>query len=108
MLEARLDRAQTLKKIMEAIKDLVNEANFDCTSEGISLQAMDTSHVSLVSLNLNKAGFANFRCDHTVSLGITLASMAKVLKCGKDDDALTLRANPDGDVVSFLFESQSK
>ena len=29
-----------LKKITEAMKDLVTEANFDCSSTGISLQAM--------------------------------------------------------------------
>ena len=29
-----------LKKITEAMKDLVTEANFDCTGTGISLQAM--------------------------------------------------------------------
>ena len=29
-----------LKKITEAMKDLVTEANFDCSTTGISLQAM--------------------------------------------------------------------
>lgn len=30
---------------------------------GISLQAMDTSHVALVSLNLSMEGFEHYRCD---------------------------------------------
>ena len=29
-----------LKKLTEAMKDLVTEANFDCSTTGISLQAM--------------------------------------------------------------------
>ena len=29
-----------LKKITESMKDLVTEANFDCSTTGISLQAM--------------------------------------------------------------------
>lgn len=29
---------QILKKLLESIKDLVNEANFDCSSAGMSLQ----------------------------------------------------------------------
>ena len=32
-----------LKKLTEAMKDLVTEANFDCSSTGISLQAMVSS-----------------------------------------------------------------
>jgi hypothetical protein len=34
-----------LKKLVEAIKDLVTDGNFEATETGISLQAMDTSHV---------------------------------------------------------------
>ena len=67
-----------LKKITEAMKDLVTEANFDCSTTGISLQAMDSSHVSLVALLLRADGFDHFRCDRNISLGINLSSMGKV------------------------------
>jgi proliferating cell nuclear antigen PCNA len=52
MFEARLVQGSMLKKVLEAVKDLLNEAIFDCSSTGIALQAMDSSHVSLVSLNM--------------------------------------------------------
>jgi len=39
------------------MKDLVTDANFDCSNTGITLQAMDSSHVSLVSLMLRRDGF---------------------------------------------------
>jgi len=105
MFEARLIQGSILKKIMEAIKDLVTEANFDCSSTGISLQAMDSSHVSLVSLFLRAEGFAPYRADRNISLGITLASMAKVLKCAGNEDIITLKAEDSGDSVTFMFES---
>lgn len=57
MFEARLTEGHILKRIVEAIKDLVNEINLDVTPSGISLQAMDTSHVALVSLSLSSEGF---------------------------------------------------
>ena len=40
MFEARMTEGGMLKKITEAMKDLVTEANFDCSTTGISLQAM--------------------------------------------------------------------
>jgi proliferating cell nuclear antigen len=105
MFEARLLQGSILKKLMEAIKDLVTDANFDCSSAGISLQAMDSSHVSLVSLFLRADGFAHYRADRSISLGINLASMSKILKCSGLEDIITLKADDNGDQVSFMFES---
>ena len=68
-----------LKKIIEAIKDLVTDANWDVNDAGISLQAMDSSHVSLVALLLRSDGFDKFRADRNVALGINLASMVRTV-----------------------------
>ena len=38
MFEARLPQGGLMKKILEAIKDLVVSANWDLSSEGMSLQ----------------------------------------------------------------------
>jgi len=96
-----------LKKITEAMNDLVTEANFDCSTTGISLQAMDSSHVSLVALLLRADGFDHFRCDRNLSLGINLTSMGKVLKCCNNDDIVTLKADDQADTMTFMFENQS-
>ena len=108
MFEARLQQASVLKKILESIKELVTEANFDCSNAGISLQAMDTSHVSLVGLLLRSDGFDHFRCDRALSLGINLTSMSKILKCAGNDDTMTLKAEEDNDIINFMFESPSE
>lgn len=108
MFEARLMQGSILKKLMESIKDLVTDANFDCSSTGIQLQAMDSSHVSLVSLFLRAEGFQMFRADRNLSLGINLASMAKILKCAGNDDVITLKAGDDDDNVTFMFESPNQ
>ena len=66
---------------------------------------MDSSHVSLVSLNLRADGFDHFRCDRAFSMGMNLNNMNKMLKCAGNDDAITMRAEDGADVVTFLFES---
>lgn len=81
MFEARLVQGSLLKKLVEALKDLVSDVNFDVSSTGISLQAMDSSHVCLVSFNLRADGFDHFRCDRNLSMGIHMANLSKVLKC---------------------------
>ncbi|KAI9223911.1 proliferating cell nuclear antigen [Blastocladiella britannica] len=105
MLEARLPLAVTLKRVLDAIKDLVEHANFDCNDTGIALQAMDTSHVALVALMMRGEGFDPYRCDRNMSLGVHFSTLAKVLKCANNDDALTIKAGHDADVLNLTFEA---
>ncbi|XP_022673339.1 proliferating cell nuclear antigen-like [Varroa jacobsoni] len=108
MFEAKLNQGAVLKKMLDAIKDLINEGTWDCSASGISLQAMDNSHVSLVALNLRADGFDKFRCDRNLSMGMNLTSMAKILKCAENNDIITLKAQDDADTVTFVFESQNQ
>lgn len=81
MFEARLTQGNLLKKLVDALKELVVEVNFDVNSAGISLQAMDSSHVCLVAFHLYADGFDHFRCDRPLNMGIHIGNLAKVLKC---------------------------
>ncbi|CAM9633636.1 unnamed protein product [Heterosigma akashiwo] len=89
MFEARLIKGSLLKKIIEALKDLVTEANIDVSDTGISLQAMDSSHVSLCSLMLRMDMFDHFRADRNSTLGINITNFSKILKCAGNDDIVT-------------------
>ncbi|KAG6907678.1 hypothetical protein DXG01_007781 [Tephrocybe rancida] len=107
MLEAKLAEAGTLKKLLEAIKELVTDANFECNEEGITLQAMDNSHVALVSVLLEATGFKRYRCDRPMPLGVNLTSLTKVLKCAKDDDECTMKAADEADILNLVYEAKS-
>ncbi|RWS24121.1 proliferating cell nuclear antigen-like protein [Leptotrombidium deliense] len=103
MLEAKLSKAGTLKKILDALKDLVNEASWDCSSNGISLQAMDCAHVALVAVHLQSKGFEKYYCDRNITLGLNLVNLSKILKCAGNDDSLCIKAKNDDDKVSLTF-----
>ena len=108
MLELRLVQGSLLKKVLESVKDLVTDANFDCSATGFSLQAMDSSHVALVALLLRSEGFEHYRCDRNLSMGMNLNNMSKMLKCAGNDDIITIKADDGSDTVTFMFESPSK
>ncbi|KAL8597451.1 hypothetical protein ACOMHN_050949 [Nucella lapillus] len=108
MFEARLVQGSLWKKVLDATKDLLSEAIYDCSSTGITLQAMDSSHVSLVSLSLRSDGFDTFRCDRNLSIGMNLVSMAKILKCASNDDIITVKAGDNADTITFVFESPNQ
>lgn len=105
MFELRLVQGSLLKKVLESIKDLVNDANFDCSATGFSLQAMDSSHVALVTLLLRSEGFEHYRCDRNLTMGMNMGNMAKMLKCAGNDDIITIKADDGTDTVTFMFEN---
>jgi proliferating cell nuclear antigen len=134
-VESALMRLQggLLKRVLDAIKDLVADGNFDCSSTGFSLQAMDSSHVALVTLLLHADGFEHYRCDRNISMGLNIQSMVrghphptasptrvpdvrlalsvskqvKMLKCAGGDDTVTMKADDNAEKVNFMFESPS-
>jgi proliferating cell nuclear antigen len=52
MFEARLVQGALLKKLVEAIKDLITDANIDCNTTGISLQVRQTQHSAPMAAKL--------------------------------------------------------
>ncbi|KAI6010988.1 proliferating cell nuclear antigen, N-terminal domain-containing protein, partial [Pisolithus microcarpus] len=106
MFEAKLQQAALLKRLLDSIKELVSDANFECNEEGINLQAMDNSHVALVAVKLDADGFKKYRCDRPIPLGVNLTSLTKVLKCAKDDDIITIKANDDADILNLIYEAR--
>lgn len=108
MFEARLVQGVILKKLLESFKDLVTEGNLDCSSTGVALQAMDSSHVSLVDVNLRAEGFDPYRCDRNITLGVNFSFLSKILKCAGNDDVVTLRSEDSADSLSLTFESQNQ
>lgn len=108
MLEAQVQQASLWKRLVDCINGLVNEANFDCNPSGLSIQAMDSSHVALVHLLLRDDCFVKFQCERNSILGINLVSLSKVLKIVDAPDSLTLRHDDDSDVVTLITENPDK
>jgi proliferating cell nuclear antigen len=105
VLEAQLQQAVLLKKVVDAMKDLCKDVNFDCSEKGLQVQSMDSSHVALVSLLLRESAFSEFKCDRATSLGMNVDSLGKIFKMCGPTDSLKLRWQNDADTVNFQCES---
>merc|ERR1719253_1097710 len=94
-----------LKKGIEAIKELCKEVNLDCGEKGVQLQAMDSSHVSLVSLHIKEVAFETYRADKLKVLGVSMESLAKIFKICGNDESVTIKCEDDSDTVQFVFDN---
>lgn len=105
MFQAKLKEATIFKKVIDAIKDLVTDANFLCTTDGIQMQAMDSGHVCLICLTLLAEGFTEYECSEDFTLGLNVNTLSKILRCAENTDSITLTATPDGETLDITFES---
>jgi proliferating cell nuclear antigen len=103
-LEMHLQHAQLLKKVVDAMKDLCKDVNFDCSEKGLQVQSMDSSHVALVSMMLRETAFSEFKCDRPTSLGMNVESLGKIMKMCSPNDSIKLKAKADSDTVTFQCE----
>jgi len=91
MICARI-RASTFGTIVDCISEIVDSVVMRFTASGIVLQAMDASHVCLCSLDLKSKGFEDYSCpEDVISIGVPIATMSKIFKCGSSDDNLCIK-----------------
>ncbi len=108
MFVSKLKEGVLLKKLIESIKELVTDINLDITGAGVSLQAMDSSHVALVTLSLTSEGFEEYRCDKQMTLGVNILQLSKIMKCGGNEDSIILRAEVEPSSLNIQFENKKQ
>jgi len=92
-MECVFEDGSVFVKIIDGIKELCNEGNLDFSAEGMQMQVMDASHVSLCSMLLKTNLFKTFKCAEPMSLGINFKSLAMMLRGAKG--ALELKSTGD-------------
>ena len=107
MFEARFANATLLKRILDAIKDLVQDVNLLCTEDGIELQSMDAAHVALINFTILAEACSLYTCDEQVTLGINVINLTKIVKCAEADDSVLLSLSQDESSLNITFESRS-
>lgn len=103
MLEATLATAATLKRLMDAIKELVSDTNFDCDEYGIRMKGMDNSGVATVFINLHSSSFKSFQCTRSFTLGLIIGSFVRVLEYAKDDREVALKVDNEKRTLTLTY-----
>lgn len=92
-----------MKKIVTALKELIDQASWDLTEEGIQLQSMDSSHVALVQMMLKEDCFENYRCDQQQQMGLNMENLHKIFGAFTTG-TVQIQTEDDNDRVKFIFE----
>jgi len=76
------------KEITSCISALVEEATFEVSPEGITLRAMDASHVALIDILWPSASFDRFDCSKADRFTVRIEDFAKLVKRSEARDSV--------------------
>ena len=79
-----------LQEINNLLLTLVPEAKFEFKKEGLSVSAVDPSHVAMIVINVSKDGFLEYDVEEDTEVGIDLDKMKEILKLGSKGDVVDI------------------
>jgi proliferating cell nuclear antigen len=108
MVEIEFSEAGLFRRIIDSLKGLVEDITFDCGPKGMSLQAMDASHISLIAMGLPAEIFSRYECREPTSLSFSVETLLKIMKGSKPTDSLTIRAADDEEDIEMSLVSSNQ
>ncbi len=78
------------KESISTISELVTEAKFKVTKNGLELVAMDAANVAMVIFNMLSTCFTQYEVKDDEEMAINLNNLKQILRRAKGDDILTL------------------
>lgn len=94
-MKLTLAEPSLLKDSIAIISDLVTEAQFNVTPNGIELIAMDPANVAMVIYKLLSSAFVEYDVKKTEVLALNLNDLKQVLRRAGTNDALTLELDEE-------------
>tara|TARA_B100001248_G_C27328088_1_gene430026 strand:- start:79 stop:867 length:789 start_codon:yes stop_codon:yes gene_type:complete len=109
ILEIKTVQASAFRILIEALKEILTDANFECDETGIKMIAMDSSRTVLVHLKLQADKFESYVCKEKKVLGISMINFFRVIKTMNNNDTLTLFLEKEKDsVLGIKIENSDK
>jgi proliferating cell nuclear antigen len=104
--KVRIANAKFWKDLIGAVSAQVDEATFDLKPEGVSLRAMDPSHVTMVDMNCPKDMFEEYSCEKVSKLCISLSNMLKLIRGVSADESLGLSLDEEKNQLEMRIEGR--
>ncbi len=86
----RTVKASPFRTLIDAVKDILTEANIEVDSNGMKIMAMDGTHTILVHMRLYADRFDEFVCSRKCILGVNMMNFNKMVKQIKNEESLVL------------------
>ncbi len=89
LFEIKTVQSSAFRTLIEALKEILTEANLEFDQNGIKVVAVDETHTNLVYLRLNADRFEHYYCPAKYVLGVNMIYLFKLIKTLENNDHLT-------------------
>jgi len=81
--------------VLEVLGNIVDEALFTFTDEGLLVRALDPAKVALIDISIPSSAFLEYSISRNLGVGVNLTFTLKTLPTPKKTDKLVLLANDE-------------
>lgn len=96
------------KTIFESVANIIDEVTLIADNDGLRMRALDKSHITFISLDLDSELFDEYQCDVPEKINIDVDQFAKILKKCKSSDILRLNVDEGNLIVIFEGDASRK
>lgn len=107
MFEATVSDAKKFSKAIEAVSTLINEGEFHASEEGLELKTMDPSQIAMVSFNMPKESFEEYKTDGE-DIGVNFRSLTDVLKRSRTGENLKMELDQGKTMFNLKFKGNTE
>ena len=109
LLNIKTKQTGAFRILIEALKEILTEANFVFDGTGIKLMAMDSNKSILIHMKLPSANFEYYKCPEKVVVGVNMLNMFKLIKTMTNSEVLTLFVEKNNEnKLGIIMEDNDK
>ncbi len=109
LLELKTVQTNAIKVLIEALKEILTDANIEFNESGLKIVAMDSTKTILVHLKLNKEKFDKYTCKGKSIVGVSMLNLFKLIKTATNTDTLTFYIDESNqNVLGIVIENGEK
>jgi len=91
------------KGIIDILGNITENITFHFNDSGMSIQAMDGSHISLLYIELFKDQFNKLVVTKPVTISLSAVSLKPIIKSMKDNDTISMRVKDKSSLVDIIL-----
>ena len=109
LLEIQTGQATTFKQVIDALKEILIDVNFEFDETGMKVVAIDNNLAVLVYLKLEAQNFEKYFCEKKVYVGVNMLKLHMLIKTISNNDLLTLFIEKDDpNRLGIMIENTAK
>ena len=108
IMELKTVQTGPFKTLIEALKEILTDANIEFTETAMKIITMDPTQTILVHLKL-ESNFEHYFCKHKIFIGVNMLNFFKLIRTLGNNDALTLFIEADNtNLLGIKIENGEK